>query len=378
MTPYCPEPLVANAREGCQYKGRKEPDAEAKVPLLDSRPAAEIEDEEPESEDDDSVDGESEIDEEEEEEEQDGDDEPHKADVVPEWKLLNAGVKQFARGLEDSQISEQSDGYEEEELEDESEEEELEDESEEESLSLASEDYEYDIALLTAHYQRKSQREHDRFVAQMEAHISKVQKGADEAVAGFSKSKLDRPIASPPDDTGIDGQWLLYNEGFLPDEDTDHRLDLRKSTPEEPVYDSNWNHAQGIAFDIFIQSACPDVEFSCEGILPLKTNFPESATLEPFRLIGKNAIEAGTAWIGDRKVENEHIFMDIVFLGDGCLKLYLPVDFLKNAEMRKQSSSDNSTGEDSMVEFIGRKDLSFHLGPRPKTPPSPKESSSWL
>ena len=241
-TLYCPEPLLANAREGRQYKRAKEPDAEAKAPLLDSRLATEIEDEEDESEDDDSADSDSGFDDEEDEKE-DGDDEPYKADAVPEWTFVNAGVKQFASDLEENQISEQSDGFEEEELED---------ELEEESISSVSDDYEYDNAGLAAHYERQSQREHDRLVAKMEARIFEVQKGAEEAAAELSESEVGRPIAAPPDDTGINGQWRLYNEDFLADDAHDHRLYLRTSTPEKPVYDSNWNDAQGIAFEILI------------------------------------------------------------------------------------------------------------------------------
>lgn len=171
-TPYCPEPVVANAREGRQYKWATEPDAEAKAPLLDIRSAAKIEDLEDESEDDDSLDGNLGFDD---EEEEDGDDELYKANVVPQWAFLNAGVKHFASALENSQTSEQSDGCEE----DESEE-----YSEEETVSSVSDDYGSDVQGLMTHRERRSQHWHERFVAEAHAHIAEVQKWVTKAVAG--------------------------------------------------------------------------------------------------------------------------------------------------------------------------------------------------
>ena len=372
-TPYCPEPLVADVRGGHQSNGAKEPDAKKKAPLLDKGSVAAVDDEEEESEDDGSADSGSRFDDEE-DEQKDGEYEPYETDAVPKRTSLTAGVGQAASGLEGNQTSEQNDD---------AEEDESEEEPEEESITSSDEDYWSDIPALEAHRERQWERERHRLVAELEACICKLHKGAEEAAAELSTSQGTRPIAAPPDDTGISGRWILYNQDYLAHRYHNHRLYLRTSTPEKPVYDSNWTDGHGIAFEITIESGFPDVKFSCEGLLPLTTSFPDSATLEPVRIVGKDALETGTASIGNQEVAIEHFFMDIVFLGEGYLKLYLPVDFLKNSEMRKQSieatGPDDGIGEDSMVEFIGSKELPRHLRPRPKTPPSPKESyGGWL
>ena len=253
---------------------------------------------------------------------------------------------------------------------DEEEKDEIDDESQEESISSASVDYESDRPGLMAHRERRSERSYDRFVAEKCAMIEKLRRKVDWAATRLSESNEPCPIAAPPDDAGVFGRWGLYSPRYLGDEYHDHRLWLGKGAPGKPVYDDNGDSVEGISFEILIEDDGPGY-FQCEGVMPFSTYVPNHATLEPFLIPLAEVAGASCA------VLHTQAFADVVFLGDGYVKLCLPIAFL---ESRLRNGSRLAfDARDEKVEFIGRKVVPRHLQSKQKTPPSPREPfAGWL
>ena len=385
--PHRSEWHAVNTRGGYKYKDAKEQDAEAKASLIDKGLVAKIEDQAEDSEDFDSLDKDSGSNEQGDEEKENGNDKPYDADAVPMRTSLSTRVKQFASGLENNQTSERSDDSEEDESEedeseeDESEEDESEEESEEESISSSDEDYWSDIRALRAHRERKWQRERDRCVAELEARTSKVQKETEEAVAELSTSQGTRPIAAPLDDTGINGQWRLFNKCFLAYEFHNHRLHISKSTPEKPAHRlTDDQETQGIEFELIIESMFPKLDLRANLLLPIDAHLPDFASSKKIRWPGTYFDDCEMLLPAEHDSAYERFFVDMVFLGNGYLKLYLPAFLFETSSAPNSPGQLLGPGEDtSVIEFVGRKDLPRHLEPRLKTPPSPKGSyGGWL
>lgn len=189
---------------------------------------------------------------------------------------------------------------------------------------------------------------------------------------------MDLPIAAPPDDTSIDGQWRLYNKDSLADEVHDHWLDLRKSTPERPAYRlADDQETQGIEFELFIESRFPKVGFLANVLVPVDAHFPDSASPKKVRISGKTLHECGLMSHTKHDVAQDRLFVDMVFVGDGYLKLDLPTFLFETSSMPNPPGQLFGSGDNtSAIEFVGRKDLPRHSKPKPRKPPSP--IALWL
>ena len=134
---------------------------------------------------------------------------------------------------------------------------------------------------------------------------------------------------------------------------------------------------EGVSSEFLIYDF-PDSDFSCRGILPWTTTVPNYATQDHVRLpLHDNAYSCSNAAMKDE------IFGDVIFLGNGLLKLFLPTACLDIAYNRRHSGNTmpcgKGNGDNSIMEFIGKKDLPLHLRPKFKKPPSPRESfAGWL
>ena len=116
---------------------------------------------------------------------------------------------------------------------------------------------------------------------------------------------------------------------------------------------------KGIDFELLIQNSPRDFDAQIDGVLPLDSILPSHASPEPFRLHGHDFID----FVGSQALK-ERFLVDIVFLGDGYLKFYLPAFLLVTNSMPNPPGQASAFGNSSMVEFVGIKNLPRHLRPK--------------
>ena len=126
-------------------------------------------------------------------------------------------------------------------------------------------------------------------------------------------------------------------------------------------------------------SMFPKLDLRANLLLPIDAHLPDFASSKKIRWPGTYFDDCEMLLPAEHDSAYERFFVDMVFLGNGYLKLYLPAFLFETSSAPNSPGQLLGPGEDiSVVKFVGRKDLPRHLEPRLKTPPSPKESEWYI